>query len=194
MNEDKNWTAYFTVQPSNTFLLGLSSNPTSAGTTTGAGSYSQNVLASVTATPNVGYQFTGWTGSGVASQDANSTTINMNQDRNLTAQFSIKSYALNLIAGEGGSVSGAGIFNHGSNPAIVATPKTGYNFTGWNGSGVKNSKFKCDYRDSWIRIENLTAQFSLKLYKLNEARAWRICLRAGTFNHDSEHKHCRYSK
>ena len=123
MNEDKNWTAYFTVQPANTFFLGLSSNPTSAGTTTGAGSYSQNVLASVTATPNVGYQFTGWTGSGVASQDANSTTINMDQDRNLTAQFSIKSYALNLIAGEGGSVSGAGIFNHGSNPAIVATPK-----------------------------------------------------------------------
>ena len=46
----------------------------------------------------------------------------MDQDRNPTAQFSIKSYALNLIAGEGGSVSGAGIFNHDSNTSIVATP------------------------------------------------------------------------
>ena len=185
MNEDKNWTAYFTVQPANTFFLGLSSNPASAGTTTGAGSYSQNVLASVTATPNVGYQFTGWIGSGVTSQDANSTTINMDQDRNLTAQFSIKSYALNLIAGEGGSVSGAGIFNHGSNPAIVATPKTGYNFTGWNGSGVKipNSNATTVTMD---QDRNLTAQFSLKSYSLNlTSGPGGSVSGAGTFNHYS---------
>ena len=165
MNEDKNWTAYFTVQPSNTFLLGLSSNPASAGTTTGAGSYSQNVLASVTATPNVGYQFTGWIGSGVTSQDANSTTINMNQDRNLTAQFSIKSYALNLIAGEGGSVSGAGIFNHDSNTSIVATPNNGYIFNGWTGNGVTNP----DAKSTTVFMNqdrNLTATFSLPIFKL----------------------------
>ena len=165
MNEDKNWTAYFTVQPSNTFLLGLSSNPASAGTTTGAGSYSQNVLASVTATPNVGYQFTGWIGSGVTSQDANSTTINMNQDRNLTAQFSIKSYALNLIAGEGGSVSGAGIFNHDSNTSIVATPNKGYIFNGWTGNGVTNPNAKST-TVFLNQDRNLTATFSLPIFKL----------------------------
>ena len=103
----------------------------------------------------------------------------MNQDRNLTAQFSIKSYALNLIAGEGGSVSGAGIFNHGSNPAIVATPKTGYNFTGWNGSGVKipNSNATTVTMD---QDRNLTAQFSLKSYSLNlTSGPGGSCLRGG---------------
>ncbi len=165
MNQDKNWTAIFTAQPSNTFLLALSSNPTSAGTTTGAGSYSQNELASVTAAPNVGYQFTGWIGSGVTSQDSNSTTVDMNQDRNLTAQFSLKSYTLNLTAEAGGAVSGEGIFNHGTNTPIGATPSTGYNFTGWIGSGVTNQ----DSNSTTVNMNqdrNLTATFSLAIFKL----------------------------
>lgn len=185
MNEDKNWTALFTVLPSNNYSLALSSNPLSAGITTGAGSYSQNVLASITATPNIGYYFTGWLGSGATTHELNSTTVNMNQDRNLTAQFSLKSYKLNLTADSGGSVSGSGMFDHGTNPAIVATPSSGYNFIGWIGSGVTNPNINAT-TVTMDQDRNLTAQFSPKSYTLHlTAGTGGSVSGAGTFNHDT---------
>ena len=183
MDNDKNWTANFIVQPSNTYSLILSSNPASAGTTTGAGGYARNALTPVSATPNTGYQFAGWTGAGVTNQDSNSTTVTMNQDRNLTANFSLKSYSLNLTASTGGSISGAGTFNHGTNPTISATPNIGYIFTNWTVAGVVYS----DSNSTTVSMNqdrNLTANFLLKSYSLNLTAGLGGSISAsGTFNH-----------
>ena len=131
MNGDKNWTAIFTIQPSNTYSLTLSSSPNSAGTTSGAGSYAPNELTSISATPNTGYQFTTWTGEGVANQNSNPTTVSMVKDQNLTALFSLRTFNLTLQSSEGGSVSGGGNFNFGSTVDYSATAENGYTFKKW---------------------------------------------------------------
>jgi len=183
MDNDKNWTANFIVQPSNTYSLILSSNPASAGTTTGAGGYAQNALTPVSATPNTGYQFAGWVGAGVTNQDSNSTTVSMNQDRNLTANFSLKSYPLNLTSSTGGSISGAGTFNHGTNPTISATPDIGYIFTNWTGAGVTDLNSNST-TVSMIQDRNLTANFSLNSYTLSiNAGTGGSISGSGTYNH-----------
>jgi uncharacterized repeat protein (TIGR02543 family) len=183
MNGDKNWTAIFTIQPSNTYSLTLSSSPNSAGTTSGAGSYAPTELTSISATPNTGYQFTNWSGAGITDLNSISTTVSMVQDRNLTANFSLNTYALSINAGTGGLISGSGTYNHGTNPTISATPNTGYQFTSWSGAGV-NDIHSNSTTVSMIQDRNLTANFSLNSYTLsiNAATGGSIS-GSGTYNH-----------
>ena len=166
MDGDKNLTANFISQPPDTYSLILSSSPESAGTTKGAGSYDLNSSVSITATPNTGYQFSSWVGTGDTNNDANSTTVIINQDLNLTAKFSLKSYSLSVIAGTGGSVKGTGYFDYGTTQSIVATPALGYVFTSWLENGVVLS----DLNSTTILVDrdrNVTAQFSPREFALN---------------------------
>jgi CSLREA domain-containing protein/uncharacterized repeat protein (TIGR02543 family) len=82
-------TAQFTAQ----YLLTVTAG---AGGTIGAGTapngfYNPATLQSITATPNAGYYFTGWTGanspSDIASATSATTTVTMNGPENLTANF-----------------------------------------------------------------------------------------------------------
>ena len=82
--------------------------------------------------------FEGWNGSGIADPNSATTTIQMTEDRNITASFSIKKHSLSVISGEGGNVSGEGNYTHGSTPSIIATPDQGFIFSGWFGDGVTN--------------------------------------------------------
>ena len=166
MDGDKNLTANFISQPPDTYSLILSSIPESAGTTKGAGSYDLNSSVSITATPNTGYQFSSWVGTGDTNNDANSTTVIINQDLNVTAKFSLKSYSLSVIAGTGGSVKGTGYFDYGTTQSIVATPALGYVFTSWLENGVVLS----DLNSTTILVDrdrNVTAQFSPREFALN---------------------------
>ena len=53
---------------------------------------------------------------------------------------SVTQYSLTVTAGTGGSVStSGGTYDDGSSVSITATPKDGYEFSGWNGSNSTNS-------------------------------------------------------
>ena len=183
MNGDKNWTAIFTIQPSNTYSLTLSSSPNSAGTTSGAGSYAPNELTSISATPNTGYQFINWSGAGITDFNSNSTTVSMVQDRNLTANFALNTYDLSITAGTGGAISGSGTYNHGTNPTISATPNTGYHFIGWNGTGINDINSNST-TVSMVQDRNLTANFSLNSYTLSiNAGTGGSISGSGKYNH-----------
>jgi hypothetical protein len=60
-------------------------NATVGGSTTGAGTYDLNATANLTATPNTGYLFTGWTGE-LVSSDAN-VTLAMSSHKEVNATF-----------------------------------------------------------------------------------------------------------
>lgn len=64
--------------------------------------------------------------------------------RTLEARFSINSYQLNVVANPaaGGSVSGSGTFQYGTQHTITATPNTAgyYVFTGWNDGNMSLSR------------------------------------------------------
>jgi len=121
----------------------LSVFTTIGGTTNPSpGSYTHDygTQVSVTAVPNSGYQFSGW--SGDASGTSNPTTITMDSDKSITANF-IRQYTLTIVAGTGGTTSplpGSYDYDSGTQVSVTATASSGYQFSGWSGdaSGTVN--------------------------------------------------------
>lgn len=79
------FTANFKTQYQLTTLV----SPAGAGSATGAGFYDSGSLAPIVATPNVGYQFVNWTGSGIVTPASGSTGIQMITPASVTANFAV---------------------------------------------------------------------------------------------------------
>lgn len=102
--------------------------------------YLNGMLAKITATPDDGATFVGW--SGDASGTQNPLEITMDSDKNIVAMFTtIPEYALQLTSNGGGTVSPTqGVYQEGSTVTIEAESNAGYVFTGWSGdaTGTEN--------------------------------------------------------
>ncbi len=139
MNGNKTITANFSRQ----YALIMTVNPGGGGTTTPTVDvhyYDSNTVVSVIATPSSGYRFVNWTG-GVANPNSISTTVTMNGNKTITANFA-RQYALTMVVnpGGGGTITPAvGLHNYDSNTvvSVTATPSSGYRFVNWTG-GVTN--------------------------------------------------------
>jgi len=153
------------------------------GSVSGSGTFDHGSTPTITATPNIGYSFTGWNGTGVADPSASTTTVSMTEARTLSASFLINSYDLTLVEALGGSVSGSGTFDHGATPTITATPNFGYSFTGWNGTGVTDTSASTT-TVSMTEARTLSASFSINSYDLTLVEALGGSLSgSGTFDH-----------
>ena len=104
--------------------------------------YNPGAVVSLNATPDSGYQFGGWTGNvgTVASVNAASTTITVNGDYSITANFELPPpvrYSLNIIGPVYGSVTTPGegrfVYEEGTVVNLAAEPDTGYEFARWTG-------------------------------------------------------------
>jgi hypothetical protein len=135
-----------TMDLSATEIYTLSMNSTAGGsvTTPGEGTfnYTAGTVVDLVATPNVSYQFFEWTGDigTIDDVDAATTTITMNGDYSITAEFEETSsvqYNLSINSTEGGLVTapGEGTFNYtaGTVVDLLATPNAGYRFVNWTG-------------------------------------------------------------
>jgi len=128
-------TANFAVIVLGNFSINLSSSPFAGGSTLGGGTFLENSIKTVTATPNVGYTFVNWTENGVnvsLTPDYNFTLI---ANKTLVAHFLINSYSLTTNA-ENGSIAknpNQTTFDHGSIVALTASPAIGYVFDSWSG-------------------------------------------------------------
>ena len=122
-------------------VLTTSSSPTEGGSVSGGGTYLAGSTATVTATPNAEWEFTNWSGP-VANAGAASTSVVMDGDKSVTANFSpvTYNYTLSVLAepAEGGSVSGGGIYPEGAVVNITATAAAGWEFDQWNGAVADN--------------------------------------------------------
>ena len=134
---------YVAVFNKNSYTISASANPSSGGSVSGAGTYSHGDNCTLVASPNSDYNFVRWTknGSQVSTNATYSFTVTANAS--YVAVFSKKTYTISASASpsEGGSVSGAGTYDHGSSCSLTATPATGYSFVRWtkNGSQVSTS-------------------------------------------------------
>ena len=170
-----------------TYTVNVTANPTQGGTVTGGGTYNNGQSCTVSATPNTGYTFTNWTENGsVVSSNAN-YTFTVQSNRNLVANFTLNTYTITATANptNGGTVSGAGTFNHGASCTLTATAATGYTFTNWteNGSVVSSN---ANYTFTVQSNRNLVANFTLNTYTItataNPTNGGTVS-GAGTFNH-----------
>jgi len=122
---------------------------------TQSGTFNAGTVLTITATPNNGYEFIGWTGSNEASMEI---TITVNSNIELTANFQLipsPEFTVTTTAGVGGTVSQGGIFSSGTVVSVVATPAQGYEFTGWTGSSETSSVLSITISSDL----NLTANF-----------------------------------
>ena len=91
------------------------------------------------ATTDEGYSFAGWTINGAEVSGGTEIDVEMTGAQTVTALFSLNQYDLVTSAGTGGTVSGAGTYDHGSVVNLVATADEGYSFAGWTIDGAEIS-------------------------------------------------------
>lgn len=128
----------------NGYTVNVSADPTSGGTVTGGGTFSQGDNCTVEATHNEGYIFTNWTENGtVVSTNANySFTVTGN--RTLVANFSLTKVTLKVeldpsgqsgldvtVQGQSSSFLGEHQIDYGTGLKLVAHPSSSYSFNHW---------------------------------------------------------------
>jgi len=116
--------------------------------------------ARLEAVPASVYRFDNW--SGDLSGDTNPSTIVVDCDKNITANFSWVMYTLSMEAsGRGSTTPVAGIheYSEGTMVSVTATPDIGWQFDGWTGDVINpGSATTLLIIDS---DKNVTAKFSL---------------------------------
>lgn len=122
-----------------------------------SGIYDKDTELSITATPETGYGFSGWTGD-IESTD-NPLDVTIDEDIEITANFSYL-YTLTASAGANGSIDDVnGSYLSGVSIEINATPDDGYEFAGWTGDVESSSNPLTVTMNSDIEV---TANFSEK--------------------------------
>ncbi len=126
----------------NTYTVSVKSNNTTYGTvspTSATGGYGDT--KSLTATPNSGYHFTGWSLNSsnygkLSSTTATSTTLTIYNNVTVTGSFAANSGKVTFSAGTGGIVSSTGgTTSTNGSKSSTATASTGYTFSGWTITG-----------------------------------------------------------
>ncbi len=101
-------------------------------------SYAHGSTVELTATPEVGYTFTGWSGDATGTDSP--LTVTMDANKTITANFSLNAYTLTVIA-EHGSVEKDPLllaYNHGVSVVLTPEAEVGYTFSGWSGDATGN--------------------------------------------------------
>ena len=166
MNSDKTITANFSEIPPQYSLTINTDGQGSVTLNPPGGIYDEGTEVILTATPESGHLFSGWSDSLVSTE--NPDTIIMNSEKVVTATFTpIPQYTLNIdTVGFGGVTLDppGGTYFEGTEVILTATPDSGYQFDGWSGglSGSENP-------DTIIVNSNLaiTASFSEIFYTLD---------------------------
>jgi hypothetical protein len=136
---------------------------TGSGTITpsvGNHTYAANTVVNLTAAPSPGWQFVNWTGN-VTNPGIANTTIVMDANKTVTANFNLIIYTLSIgISGNGTASPSAGNHTYAANAVVnlTATPDIGWQFVNWTGNitspGVANTTVVMD------SDKTVTANFS----------------------------------
>jgi hypothetical protein len=136
------------LQVSRTGGGAIASNPSGiscgAGCPSATASFSQTPVT-LTATPDAGYVFDGWTGACVAQNPANVCSVALTTPLTQTAAAFQQVFTLNVATTGTGTVTGTGIscgsdctetYDAGTNLMLTAEPGTGYEVYAWSGTGT----------------------------------------------------------
>ena len=127
---DTSFVANFEAIPQ--YVLALGMNNASMGSVSGGGTYNEGSSATITATPNDGYRFIGWS-DGVKNA---TRTIQMYADTTISANFEYIDYIITALSGNTlrGAVEGADTVHFGENVTLTAIANEHYAFQYWQKS------------------------------------------------------------
>ena len=164
VTEDASYVANFEF---NSYTITVTADPADGGTVTGAGTYDHGATATLTATANTGYTFINWTEDGTVVSTEQTYSFSVTEDASYVANFELKSYTITATAEptEGGTVTGAGIYNHGATCTLTATANTGYTFINWTKHGRVVST-NPTYSFTVTRNASFVANFELNSYTI----------------------------
>ncbi len=184
INTMGDYVAHFAPIP---YEITATTNPTTGGTVTGGGTHNYGTNVTLTATPATGYHFVNWTKDGVAVSTNTSYSFVVSGDADYVANFELNSYNITVSANPtaGGTVTGAGTYNHFATCTLIATPSTGYHFVNWkkNGSIVSTD---ATYQFEVTGGGNYVANFEINSYTIAATAnptAGGTITGAGTYNH-----------
>jgi len=150
------------------YTLTTSANPSDGGTVSpSTQQYDEGKTATITATASSEYLFQSWSG---ATGSSNSTSVVMNSDKSVTANFVKKKYALTTtVEGEGTvtekviKAGAATDYNSGTIVELTAVPSGEWLFVEWKGdlTGTENPK-----EITIDKAKTVTAVFVKKQYPL----------------------------
>ena len=98
--------------------------------------YHYGDVVTLTATPDPGWSFAGWSANVVAGQ------VTVNDDTTVTVTFTQDEYTLTIDIVGNGMVArdpDQGTYHYGDIVTLTATPDPGWNFGGWSGNVVGGS-------------------------------------------------------
>jgi hypothetical protein len=141
VTSNRSLVANFEEQQPDTYNINVSPNPNIGGTVTGGGNYNAGQQCTVIATANTGYTFVNWTENGEVVTTNASYTFIVTGNRTLVANFTLNSYTITVTAdpSEGGMVTGAGNYDHGTSCTLTATANENYEFINWTKNGIEVS-------------------------------------------------------
>ena len=158
---DINVTANFNLK-----IYTLAYSAGAGGTISGSMMQSINAGSSgyqVTAVPNAGYSFTGWS-DGILTPAR--TDASLSGNLNLTASFAPIGYSLHYTAGSGGSISGSStqaVSYGGNGTQVTAVPDGSHNFSGWSDGVMTAARTDTNVQANL----SVSASFVFKTYTLS---------------------------
>ena len=137
------------------------------GSATGGGRFNAGQTVTLRATPDAEATFVAWklnNASGEVLSTANPYSFTAEANKTVCAVFQggpVPSYNIAVSANPaaGGTVSGGGTKQEGSSCTVVATPNSGYRFTGWYENGALVSS-QSSYTFTVANARTLEARFS----------------------------------
>jgi len=135
---DRNLVANFSSQ---SYIITATAEPTNGGVVTGSGGYDYGDECILRATANTGYTFANWTKDGVEVSTEPTYSFTVTESASYVAHFTLNSYDISATAdpSEGGSVDGAGTYEHGATCTLTATANENYEFVNWSKDDVEVS-------------------------------------------------------
>ncbi|MBP5642729.1 MAG: M6 family metalloprotease domain-containing protein [Bacteroidales bacterium] len=153
--------------PVTTYQITATANPAAGGTVTGSNTYEEGATCILTATASTGYTFVNWTKNGTQVSTNPTYSFTVTQSASYVANFTLNTYEITVSANpaEGGTVTGANTYTHGTTATLTASPNTGYSFVKWTKNGTQVST-NPTYSFTVTQSASYVAHFTLNTYQV----------------------------
>ena len=148
------------------YTIGATADPSEGGSVTGAGEYASGTSVKLNAVPSEGYAFDGWYLNSEKKSENTEFTVTADSDCNYVAKFKKLTFDVKAETSTGGTVSGSGAYEYGSDAKLTAVASEGYAFDGWYDGETKVSE-SAEYSFKVTKAVSLTAKWKLNQYTIS---------------------------